>query len=602
MHPTSVIPRFSFLPSVNLPSLFTNVRLSLVTKIALAIIVYVAVVVALRRPSSISYLNQIIPPTSPPSIPSSRNGIVESISENLSIPNGQVLLTTKPGSDINDIIMSLCHQRSSTQFFVLNTEHIIENYAFRPMIHLFNDLISSLPSHPVLVIYDFHDLLSKIETSSTAKNLWAAIKRNIKQGSIQCIAIITEKGRTSLAKDDTCLELFNDVSLPSLNVETCTSWLLQIKTQYETKYGCTFTEEAIKKAVKLADSYVQNKVLPGSALDILESASRKAKERSLKTVEDSIIAEVVSKRNNIPLGQLESERNRITHLQKTLENSLFGQNEAIEAVIQAFKLRLFYNGIPKKPIGSFLFVGPTGTGKTLLAHQIAKYVFNDENAVLRIDMSNLVQSHCISTLIGVPPGYVGHNTDSHLTRKVETTPRCVVIFDEAEKAHHQILNIFLRLLETGYMTDANGRAVDFRETFVIATSNLGSNLDSQTTYDTLKQNAAEALRDRLPPEILNRFDHILVFRPLSEDMIENIIRQGVRDKIDALNKGSTNITIDESVVSFLKEQNKDHTRGARPISQSIDNLVISPLIDYLIESPDKITVSVSAINGKIIIS
>ena len=592
-----------FLSQGNLQHLFKGARLRSVATVAFAILFYIGVSFALKKYFSLSsYATRIPPPISSPLIPSSREGTLESASENLSIPKGQVLLTTRPGSDINELIMALAYKRQDKQFFLLDVERIIENESSNYLIYAFNDLVSSLPSHAVLVIHDFHHLLSQIRTSIAARSLWQALKRNIRQGTIQCIAIITEKGRTSLAEDNTCPELFNEVAFPPLNVETCTSWLLQLKKTHETKYGCTFTDEAIKKAVKLADSYIQNKVLPGSALEILERASVEAKNKSLAAVDDRIIVEIVSKKNNIPLGQLRSERDRIAQLQETLQKNVFGQSEAIEAVIRAFKVRLFCNVIPTKPMGSFLFVGPTGTGKTLLAHQIARDVFNDENAVLRIDMANLVQAHCISTLIGVPPGYIGQDTDSHLTRKVETTPRCVVIFDEAEKAHPQVLNIFLRLLETGYMTDAKGRVVDFRETFVIATSNLGSNLALVNTLEELKRNAEKALKDTLPPEILNRFDKTLIFQPLTDAMIDKIIRKGLEEKIDSLNKGSTTIAIDPSAISFIQKQNKDHKKGARPILQSIDTFVIVPLIDKLLASPDQETITVTSEDNKIVLS
>jgi len=308
----------------------------------------------------------------------------------------------------------------------------------------------------------------------------------------------------------------------------------------------------------------------------LQESSKMLKEE----VEEDEIAEVVSRWTGIPLSKMmEGEKEKLIHMEERLGARLVGQTEAIAAVSNA--VRRARSGLqdPDRPIGSFIFMGPTGVGKTELAKALAEFIFDSEQAIVRIDMSEYMEKHAVSRLIGAPPGYVGYEEGGYLTESVRRKPYSVILFDEIEKAHPDIFNVLLQILDDGRMTDGQGRTVDFKNTIIIMTSNIGSHLIQAhaKTPDTMEAAVMEALRASFKPEFLNRIDETIIFHHLSPDMLGKIVHIQMRDLMQRLADQHINFTLSDNVNAFLAEKGYDEVYGARPLKRAIQKYIENPL-------------------------
>ncbi len=505
----------------------------------------------------------------------------------------------------------------------------------------------------ILFIDEIHTIVGAgaAEGAVDAANI---LKPLLARGEIQLIGATTiSEYRKHIEKDAALERRFSPVTVLEPTPEDTIKILQGIRDKYEAHHNVKITDEAIKSAVNLSVRYINDRYLPDKAIDLIDEAASKLKMKTytrpekLKEQEEKIaqvekekeeailiqnfekaaslrdevnqlkeklekdnkkwenktsrniiilneedIAEVISSWTNIPVKKLtQDENDKLKSLEKTLHKRVIGQNEAVEAVSKAIRRGRVGLKDPNRPIGSFLFLGPTGVGKTELSKALAEVLFGNEDAIIRIDMSEYMESHSISKLIGSPPGYVGFDEGGQLTEKIRRKPYSVLLFDEIEKAHPDVMNMMLQILEDGRLTDSQGRTVNFKNTVVIMTSNIGARMitdrkmlgfssgqsDSKTEenkqYESIKKDVMEELKKEFKPEFINRIDEIIVFHKLSENEIMQIIDLMLNQVKNRLKINDYNIEIDESVKKFIFEKGYDKNYGARPLRRAIQNYV-----------------------------
>jgi ATP-dependent Clp protease ATP-binding subunit ClpB len=304
-------------------------------------------------------------------------------------------------------------------------------------------------------------------------------------------------------------------------------------------------------------------------------------------VDEEDIAEVVSKWTNIPVSRLmEGEIQKLIHMEERLHQRVIGQDEAITAVSNAMRRARAGLQDPNRPLGSFMFLGPTGVGKTELARALAEFLFDDEHALIRVDMSEYQEKHTVSRLIGAPPGYVGYDEAGQLTEAVRRRPYSVVLFDEVEKAHPEVLNVLLQLLDDGRLTDGKGRTVDFKNVVVIMTSNLGSQFLAEQTGELaegVRRQVTEALRQHFRPEFLNRIDEIIFFHALGLEHMTSIVDIQLRGLLKRLEDRKIHVELTDAARKFLVSEGYDPMYGARPLKRTIQRRVLDPLAMRVLE-------------------
>ena len=506
------------------------------------------------------------------------------------------------------------------------------------------------------------------------------LKPLLARGEIQLIGATTiEEYRKYIEKDSALERRFSPVDIGEPTEKETIEILKGIRDKYEAHHNVKITDEAIESAVSLSNRYITDRFLPDKAIDLIDEAASQVKIRiytepdEIKILEEQIdiamkekeeaiynqnferaaiirdkekqmkdnlekllnswrkqknhevteiiednIAEVISKWTGIPVKRLkEDENEKLKHLEEKLHQRVIGQNEAVEAVSKAIRRGRLGLKDPKRPIGSFLFLGPTGVGKTELSKALAEILFDNENTMIRLDMSEYMEAHSISKLIGSPPGYVGFDNGGQLTEKIRRKPYSVILFDEIEKAHPDAMNILLQILEDGHLTDSQGREVDFKNTIIIMTSNLGarhitekktlgfgnfgSSRDSESEienkesekreYEDIKKEVIKELKRTLKPEFINRIDEIIVFHKLSDEDMEKIAQIMLKQVENRLNKQKYFITIDtnvsKEVVNRVLSDNTDKSFGARPLRRTIQNLVEDKISEEILDGKIK---------------
>jgi ATP-dependent Clp protease ATP-binding subunit ClpC len=518
------------------------------------------------------------------------------------------------------------------------------------------DEITANSEQLILFIDELHTVVGAgaAEGAMDASNM---LKPALARGELHVIGATTiNEYRKHIEKDPALERRFQPVMVREPTVDETIQILHGLKDRYEAYHRVRITEEAIVAAAELSDRYIGDRYLPDKAIDLIDQASArvrlrakmkpvdtKAQEeeiarlererdqavsgedydraRDLKsrieeaqgqlskqkqgrqrapevTVDD--VAEIVSRATGIPVSQLtQEERDRLLRLEQRLHERVVGQDEAVEAVAEAVRRARAGLGDPNRPVGSFLFLGPTGVGKTELARTLAEVLFGDEDMVIRVDMSEFQERHTVSRLVGAPPGYVGYEEAGQLTEAVRRKPYSVVLLDEIEKAHPDVFNLLLQILDDGRLTDGQGRTVDFKNTVVIMTSNLGADLIQDATrreadWDKLKEDLMQVLRQHFRPEFLNRVDEIIVFRALTHKQVVVIARLLLDKVARRIRAQHIEVTFTDEAMEFLANKGFDPEFGARPLRRTIQRLVENELsrmlLDGTLNEGDSVTV------------
>lgn len=511
----------------------------------------------------------------------------------------------------------------------------------------------------ILFIDEMHTLIGAgaAEGAIDAANI---LKPALSRGELQCIGATTlDEYRKHVEKDAALERRFQPIMVGEPTKEEARQILEGLRDRYEAHHRVKITDSAILAAVELSDRYIADRFLPDKAIDLIDEAASRVrlqttivppdlksleenlgrlqqeKESSIKneefekaaelrdqeqkisqqletlrnewknkrglveaTVSEDEVAYVVSSWTGIPVVKLQQEETeRLLKMEDTLHRRVIGQQEAVEAVAKAVRRARAGLKDPKRPIGSFIFLGPTGVGKTELARALAEALFGDENAMIRIDMSEYMERHTVSRLVGSPPGYVGYEEGGQLTERVRRKPYSVVLLDEIEKAHPEVFNILLQVLEDGRLTDAHGRTVDFRNTVVIMTSNVGANLiehsgsigfqisqdEARDNYQKMKNNVLDELKRTFRPEFLNRIDEVIVFHALNKEEIQSIVDLMARPLYRQLEEKGIKLELTEDVKEFLAKEGFDPHFGARPLRRAVQRFIENPLSEELLK-------------------
>jgi len=513
----------------------------------------------------------------------------------------------------------------------------------------------------IIFIDELHTLVGAgaAEGAIDASNI---LKPALSRGEIQCIGATTlDEYRKHIEKDAALERRFQPIVVEPNTVEETIEILKGLRDKYEAHHRVKFSDSALEAAVKLSDRYVSGRFLPDKAIDLIDEAGARARlavlivpeeiqqiERKLKeiikekealikqqdfegaarlrdeektlrlklenqrrewskkrdqiipTVGEEEIARLVSQITGIPIYRLEEkESEKLLRIEEELRKKVIGQAEAIDAIARAVRRARAGIKEPRRPIGSFMFLGPTGVGKTLLARVLAEFMFGDEDALIQLDMSEYMEKFNVSRLIGAPPGYVGYEEGGQLTEKIRRRPYAVVLLDEIEKAHPDVFNLLLQILEEGRLTDSFGRKVDFRNTVLIMTSNVGAQIirkrgslgfktvKEEIEYEEMKNLLLEEVKKTFKPEFLNRLDEIIVFKPLDKEALEKIVEIEISYVNERLREQNLYVELNKEAKEFFIEKGFDPAFGARPLKRVIQRFLEDPLAEEVIRGKFK---------------
>ena len=535
----------------------------------------------------------------------------------------------------------------SKEVYLLDVASLVSNTGIRGQFEdRMKKLIAELQTRKnvILFIDEIHQLVGAGAGDNTmdAGNI---LKPALARGELQLIGATTLAEYRLIEHDGALERRFQPVIVNEPSIEEAIEILMGLKERYEAFHGVTYTDESIVAAVQLSHRYIQDRFLPDKAIDLMDEAGSKLnltietadeeelqkqlaaihheKEEALKTedyekaaklrdqeeklekaLEDGSrniqpvvtvehIQEIVAEKTGIPVGKMEeNEVSRMQNLQAELERKVIGQNDAVQKVSKAIRRSRAGMKAKNRPIGSFLFVGPTGVGKTELTKALAEELFGTRESMIRLDMSEYMEAHSVSKLIGSPPGYIGHDEAGQLTEKVRRSPYSIILLDEIEKAHPDVMHMFLQILEDGRLTDSQGRTVSFSETVIIMTSNAGVG-DKRKAVGFSNDDADEetsiiqVLSSYFKPEFLNRFDSIIEFNSLKKNDLVHIVDLMLEDLYEMLGSEGVSIEVSEDAKGKLAELGYTPTFGARPLRRAIQEHLEDKIADHLYAEPDK---------------
>ncbi len=450
----------------------------------------------------------------------------------------------------------------------------------------------------ILFIDEFHTIVGAGGASGSldAANM---LKPALARGDIQCIGATTiDEFRKTVEKDGALDRRFQKIVVEHTDIQQTISILDRLKTNYEKHHNVIYSDEAIEACVRMSERYITDRCLPDKAIDAMDEAGSMVRLKNPQktghvTADD--VACIISKMTGIPSGKVaEGEGGKLVKMKTKLQDRIIGQDEAIDNVVRAIRRNRAGIKDPAKPIGTFIFFGPTGVGKTQLAKSLAEYLFDSEENMIRLDMSEYMEKFNVSRLIGAPPGYVGFEEGGQLSERVRRKPYCVVLLDEIEKAHPDVYNLLLQVMDEGRLTDSNGRTVSFRNTILIMTSNVGSReLDeygSGVGFNTAGKNIAvnrrtvleKAVKKVFPPEFINRVDEQIFFNPLGKEDIEKIIDIELKGLKRRVSEAGFDLRVTAGAKRFTAEIGYDPSYGARPLKRAIQRLIEDPVSEHII--------------------
>ncbi|WP_407276632.1 ATP-dependent Clp protease ATP-binding subunit ClpA [Halothiobacillus sp. DCM-1] len=448
--------------------------------------------------------------------------------------------------------------------------------------------LKSVPN-AVLFIDEIHTLIGAGSASGGSMDASNLIKPALANGDLRCIGSTThQEYRAIFEKDAALTRRFQKVDIPEPSEAEAIAILRGLRAGYEAHHGVTYSDEALEAAVRLSCRHIVDRHLPDKAIDVIDEAGAQyrlhADERTEASIGAADIERVVAKIARIPERSVStSDREILKHLDRNLNMVVFGQEEAIEQISTAIRLARSGLRTPNKPIGSYLFAGPTGVGKTEVSKQLARLLGIQ---LVRFDMSEYMERHSVSRLIGAPPGYVGFDDGGLLTEAIHKTPHAVLLLDEIEKAHPDVFNILLQVMDNGALTDTNGRQVDFRHVILIMTSNMGAEVMARSSVGFVTQNhgsdGMEAIKRGFSPEFRNRLDAIVQFKPLAPRQIVNVVDKLLLELEQQLEEKKVRLLIDDSVRQWLSREGYDEILGARPMARLIQEKIKRPLAEELL--------------------
>ena len=519
-----------------------------------------------------------------------------------------ILITGDTGVGKTSLIESLLHlvkdgkipsSLSDIQLYELDTIALSQGVSYKGEVEdRFKNVIKSLLnlSHPILVIENFH----RIEDSQSILNgILPILKKLLSKNQIQIICTTTIDGYTKdIENDKELVSYFEKINIDEPSEEVATEILKSKCEQYEAFHNLPVDEDVPAEIIRLAKRYMPDRRLPSSALDLLDRSMASVKignelatiegneSRHIERLEKGTIRDVISKMTGIPIGNIQSEeREKLSNAETILHKRVVGQNHAIKSILDAiYESR---SGLNKKgqPIGSFFFLGPTGTGKTELAKSLAEFLFNDETSILRFDMSEYKEEHSVALLYGAPPGYVGYEEGGLLVNQIRQKPYSVVLFDEIEKAHKSVFDLFLQILDEGKLHDRLGRVGDFSNALIIFTSNIGSDYIFKSFAKNIvptNDQMLDVMQGQFRPEFLARLTEIVPFSPITEEMIDKIFDIHIKNLLTTLNEQNIEFEIDESARKYVTSVGFNTHYGARPILGIIRKEIRRPLSKLII--------------------
>ena len=479
-------------------------------------------------------------------------------------------------------------------------------------------VLTELQNHPEIILFidEIHTIIGAGNASGSldAANI---LKPALARGEVQCIgATTTAEYAKSIEKDGALERRFQKVTVRPTTTEETIDILEQLSEHYAGYHHVVYSHEVLQACVNLAERYLTDRAFPDKAIDVMDEVGARSHARQQALGEEALppysvttddVASVVSMMSNVPVQRVaRSENEHLLHMAERLRQRILGQDKAVNSVVRAIQRSRLGLRDPKRPIGTFFFLGPTGVGKTYLAQCLAEEMFGSKDAIIRFDMSEYMEKHTVSLLVGAPPGYVAHEDGGKLTEAVRRKPYSIVLFDEIEKAHPDIFNVLLQVLDEGRLTDRQGHVVDFRNTIIILTSNVGTRqlqefgagigfssqeMDQQTANKTL----LKALQKQFPPEFVNRIDNVITFEPLSRDIITRIVHIEIDQLQKRLKPQGHMLAVTQEALAQLVEHSYDSKNGARPVKRAIQTYLEDPLTDILLRKPNQKRITIKQI-------
>jgi ATP-dependent Clp protease ATP-binding subunit ClpC len=495
----------------------------------------------------------------------------------------------------------LPHQLRNKRIFSIEMGHVLKGTSLRGSLedNLMNAIDEAAKYGDILFIDELHTIIGAGKTKDSEMDAAQMLKTKLATGELSCIGATTWKEyREKLSRDGAIERRFRTIMVHAPSVSDTIKILLGLKADYEEHHDVKISDAAVEAAARLSNRYITDKQMPDKAIDLMDEASVLC---ALECTDDAVetpivgvehVEQIISRETRIPLDRLrEGEQKKLLELESRMGTRVVGQKDALKALAQAVRRARAGVQDPERPIGSFLFQGPTGVGKTETSRALANFLLDNEEALERLDMSEYMEKNSVTRLIGANPGYVGYEGGGLLTEAVRKRPYCVLLFDEIEKAHPDVFNVLLQVLDYGKLTDAQGRQVDFRNVIIICTTNCGAQKNDQFGFNhksqSGQQRGLEAIKKTFTPEFLNRLDGIIYFDRLTMPEVRQIVDIRLTKLNSWLAEQSIRVELTDDAKAILAEAGWSEEYGARELNRTIQRMIQDPLAERILSSKCK---------------